>query len=314
MEIEPPMQPDQSSRPGAMWRIGIDLGGTKIEIAAIHRDGRLAERQRVPTPSDYPTAIATMASLIAATEARLGEVCSVGLGIPGCIDKITGVVKNPSANALNGHPLDRDLADILGRAVRVENDANCFALSEAADGAGAGESVVFGVILGTGCGGGLIVNGRVVVGRHQLAGEWGHNPLPWPAAHELPGPYCWCGRHNCLETLISGTGLARSCDGPDARDATQIPIRAANGDAQAHAALQRHADQLARGLAHLINVIDPDVIVLGGGLSNMEHLYTEVPPLLTRHVFGNVCTTPIVPAMHGDSSGVRGAAWLWPVA
>ena len=295
------------------WRIGIDVGGTKIEIAAIDREGRLAERMRVPMPPAYDTAITTLASLIAVTEQRLGTTCSIGLGIPGCLDRVTGLVKNPSANSLNGHPLDRDLAAAIGRDVRIENDANCFALSEAADGAAAGWPVVFGVILGTGCGGGLVINGRILTGRHQLGGEWGHNPLPWPAAHELPGPACWCGQHNCLETLIAGPALARDTDGPQASDATHIPARAAAGDPAARAALQRHANRLARGLAHLVNVIDPDVIVLGGGLSNMEHLYSQVPPLLSRHVFGNVCTTPIVPAMHGDSSGVRGAAWLWPL-
>jgi fructokinase len=194
----------------------------------------------------------------------------------------------------------------------VENDANCFALSEAADGAGEGQSVVFGVIIGTGCGGGIVFNGQVLRGRHRIAGEWGHTPLPWPNADEMPGTHCWCGHRNCLETLISGTGLAMDCDGPEARDASGIPTRAAAGEARAIAALERHADRLARGLAVIINLIDPDVIVLGGGLSNMAHLYTEVPRRMVPHVFSDFVNTPVVRNKHGDSSGVRGAAWLWP--
>jgi fructokinase len=196
--------------------------------------------------------------------------------------------------------------------VRVENDANCFALSEASDGAGAGQPVVFGVILGTGCGGGIVVHGSVIQGPHRVAGEWGHNPLPWPQPGEIPGPECWCGKHGCMETWVAGPSLARDCDGEGAHDASGIPARAAAGEAKAQAALARHADRLARGLGQIVNLLDPDVIVLGGGLSNMAHLYTDVPPLLRHYVFSDVIETPIVQAKHGDSSGVRGAAWLWP--
>ena len=195
--------------------------------------------------------------------------------------------------------------------MRIANDANCLALSEAVDGAGAGERVVFGVILGTGCGGGIVANGRVLEGRHRIAGEWGHLPLPWARADEFPLPHCWCGRDGCLETMISGTGLARDCDGPGARDASGLPARAAAGEAKAQAALDRHADRLARGLAMVVNLLDPDVIVLGGGLSNMAHLYEQVPGRMAPYVFSDVAATPVVRNRHGDSSGVRGAAWLW---
>ncbi|MBV8401693.1 MAG: ROK family protein [Acetobacteraceae bacterium] len=294
------------------WRIGIDLGGTKTEVAALASDGELVLRRRVPSPGGYDGALATIAGLVRETEAELGAVASVGIGIPGAISPATGLVKNASSNALNGRSFDRDISALLGREVRVQNDANCFALSEAADGAGAGRPVVFGVILGTGCGGGIVVDGNVLEGRQRIAGEWGHNPLPWPLPEEVPGPRCWCGRFGCLETMISGPGLARDCDGPDACDARAIPIRAASGEERALTALQRHADRLARGLAQVINLLDPDAIVLGGGLSNMEHLYSSVPDLLKRYVFSDCSTTPILRNRHGDSSGVRGAAWLWP--
>jgi fructokinase len=294
------------------FRIGIDLGGTKTEIAALAPDGRLLERRRVPTPPLYSDSVAGMANMVRAVEQSLGGRGSVGIGIPGVISPATGLVKNANTIALNGNPFDQDIAAALGREVRVENDANCFALSEAADGAGAGRSVVFGVILGTGCGGGIVVDGKVVGGRHRIAGEWGHTPLPWPNADETPGPMCWCGHRNCLELLISGTGLAMDCDGPAARDASSIPARAASGEARAQAALVRHADRLARGFAVIINLIDPDVIVLGGGLSNMDHLYAEVPRLMGPYVFSDFVNTPVVKNKHGDSSGVRGAAWLWP--
>ena len=294
------------------YRIGIDLGGTKIEAAALAPGGSLRLRHRVPTPQGYDAALAAIAGLVHGIEAELGGAGSVGVGIPGVISPATGLVKNANSIALNGHPFDCDLAHLLGRDVRVENDANCFALSEAADGAGAGQHGVFGVILGTGCGGGIVIGGQVLQGRHRIAGEWGHTPLPWPSADETPGLQCWCGHRNCLETRISGPALARDCDGPEAHDATAIPARAAAGDAAARAALDRHADRLARGLAVVINLIDPDVIVLGGGLSNMDHLYAALPPLLARYVFSDFVHTPVVRNVHGDSSGVRGAAWLWP--
>jgi fructokinase len=295
------------------FRIGIDLGGTKIEAIALVASGEEAFRQRIPTPPGYDATIAAIADLVRLTEHRLGSTGSVGVGIPGVISPVTGLVKNANSLALNGHALDQDLGAALGRRVIVANDANCFALSEASDGAGAGKNVVFGVILGTGCGGGVVVAGQVLNGRNSVAGEWGHVQLPWPTPDEQPGIACWCGKHNCLETWISGTSLARDCDGPGHKDASQIPARAAAGDQKAKAALARHADRVARGLATVINILDPDVIVLGGGLSNMDHLYTDLRPLLMEHVFSDFVDTPIVKNKHGDSSGVRGAAWLWPV-
>jgi fructokinase len=293
-------------------RIGVDLGGTKIEIAALGPGGHESLRRRIDTPHGYQASLEAIVRLVRDAEAQLGITATVGIGIPGVISPVTGLVKNANTIALNGHAFDRDIAALLGREVRVENDANCFALSEAVDGAGAGQGVVFGVILGTGCGGGLVVDGKVVRGRNRITGEWGHNPLPWPLPHELPGTPCWCGHRGCLEAWIAGPALARDCDGPDAHDASRIPDRAAAGDAVAQAALDRHVDRLARGLANVINLLDPDVVVLGGGLSKMVHLYTALPPLVRRYVFSDFVRTPILPNRHGDSSGVRGAAWLWP--
>jgi fructokinase len=301
-----------SDAPKYDYRIGIDLGGTKIETAALAPDGSLRLRHRIATPHGYDATMLAMVDLVRGVEFQIGGTGSIGVGIPGVISPATGLVKNANSIALNGHALDRDFAQALGREVRVENDANCFALSEAADGAGAGHHCVFGVIIGTGCGGGIIIGGRVLKGHHRIAGEWGHTPLPWPSPDESPGARCWCGRYNCLETRISGTALAMDCDGPDARDATSIPARAAAGEVRAREALARHVDRLARGLAVVIHVIDPDVIVLGGGLSNMDHLYAELPGLLPKYVFSDLVQTPVVKNMHGDSSGVRGAAWLWP--
>jgi len=292
-------------------RIGIDLGGTKIEIIALDTEGRERHRARIATPADYAGVIGAIRGLVEAAEARLGARGSVGIGMPGCISPATGLVKGANSVFLNGKPFDRDVAEALGRPVRVTNDANCFALSEASDGAAAGKRVVFGVILGTGCGGGVVVDGRVLEGPHAIAGEWGHTPLPWPSAAEVPGRRCWCGRYGCLETWISGTGLAQDCDGPGARDAVAVERRALSGEERARAALARHADRLARGLAVIIDLIDPDAIVLGGGLSKMDHLYEAVPRLLPAYVFSDVVTTPVLKARHGDSSGVRGAAWLW---
>jgi fructokinase len=296
----------------SQYRIGIDLGGTKIEIALLGPDGAELLRERIETPTGYDVTLARLAGLVHAAEARIGITASVGIGIPGVISPATGLVKNANSIALNGHTLDRDLSEALGRPVKVENDANCFALSEATDGAGAGQPVVFGAILGTGCGGGIVVHGQVIQGPHRVAGEWGHNPLPWPRPDELPGPSCWCGKYGCLETWVAGPSLARDCDGEGAHDASGIPARAAAGETTAREALARHTDRLARGLAQIVNFLDPDVIVLGGGLSNMAHLYTDVPPLLKRYVFSDVIDTPVVKNKHGDSSGVRGAAWLWP--
>ncbi len=296
----------------AATRIGVDFGGTKIEVAALGPDGRIALRRRVPNPGAYEPAVAAIRDLVLAAEGELGLRATVGVGIPGVVSPSTGLVKNANSTWLNGRPFDRDLTTALARPVRVENDANCFALSEAADGAGAGRRVVFGVIIGTGCGGGIVVDGRVLGGLHAIGGEWGHNPLPWPRLDEFPMPACFCGNHGCIERFVAGPSLAADCDGPGHHDASGIPGRAAAGDEAAIAALARHADRLARGLAAIINVLDPDVIVLGGGLSNMTHLYTEVPALLGRNVITERVETPVVQNKHGDSSGVRGAAWLWP--
>ena len=295
------------------YRIGIDLGGTKIEVAALDGNGSMVIRRRIATPTEgYEATLDAIAGLVAEAEVELGAEARVGIGIPGVISPATGVVKNANSTLLNGRALDRDISARLRREVRVANDANCFALSEAVDGAGKDARVVFGVILGTGCGAGIVVERKVLEGRNRIAGEWGHTPLPWPRPEEYPGPLCWCGRHNCLETLISGPGLASDCDGPGARDANSIPARAAAGDERAKAALARHADRVARGLAVVIDILDPDVIVLGGGLSNMPHLAADLPALVRRHVFTDMLDTPIVRNVHGDASGVRGAAWLWP--
>jgi len=296
-------------------RIGIDLGGTKIEIVVLAPDGSEAFRHRIPNPhGGYDATLDAIDALVRDTETRFGITATVGIGIPGVVSPATGRVKNANSTTLNGHAFDVDVARRLGREVRVENDANCFTLSEAADGAGAGYRLVFGIILGTGCGGGIAVDGRVHRGAHGIAGEWGHNPLPWANPDEYPGPDCWCGQRGCLETFVAGPALARDADGPDALDASALPARAAAGEARAAAALARHTDRLARGLAQVINLLDPDAIVLGGGLSNMAHLYVELPRLLPRHVFSDVIATPILKNRHGDSSGVRGAAWLWPPA
>jgi len=292
-------------------RIGIDLGGTKIEIAALGPDGAEVLRQRVPTPHGYPETLAAIASLVLACEAKLGGNSTVGICIPGVVSPATGLVKGANSIALNGRRFDYDISQALGREVRVENDANCFALSEAFDGAGAGFGVVFGVILGTGCGGGIVKHGKVHQGPHRVAGEWGHNPLPWPRGPEVPGNVCWCGKNGCLETYLAGPSLARDCDGPGAHDASGLPARAAAGEQIAIDALARHVDRLARGLATVINLLDPDAIVLGGGVSNMDHLYTELPRLIPSYAFSDVIATPVLRNRHGDSSGVRGAAWLW---
>jgi len=294
------------------FRIGIDLGGTKIEVAALAPDGSEQARHRVPTPHGYEATLQAIVQLVRDAEAKIGEPATVGIGIPGAISPATGLVKNANSIALNGHAFEREISAALEREVRVENDANCFTLSEATDGAGAGYGTVFGVILGTGCGGGIAIDGRLHRGPHRIAAEWGHTPLPWPKPEELPGRRCWCGRDLCLETFIAGPSLARDCDGEGAHDASGIPARAAAGEARAIAALARHADRVARGLAVIIDILDPDVIVLGGGLSNMEHLYRDIPPLLSQYVFSDTVATPIVKNVHGDSSGVRGAAWLWP--
>jgi fructokinase len=255
--------------------------------------------------------LATIAGLVAEAEARLGARGSIGIGIPGSLSPATGLVRNANSQALNGRALKQDLEARLGRAVRISNDANCLAMSEATDGAGAGYHTVFAVIIGTGVGAGIVSGGRILDGPNGTGGEWGHVPLPWMRAEEFPGLRCWCGQLGCLETYLSGPALAADCDGPGARDASGLPARAASGDQHAQAALARHADRLARALAMMANILDPDVIVLGGGLSNMAHLYRDVPGLMARHGFGDVARTPVVQAKHGDSSGVFGAARLW---
>jgi fructokinase len=300
-------------------RIGIDLGGTKIEGLALDDAGAEIARLRVGTPQhDYVATVQAIVEVVREIERHSkcgGHSASVGVGIPGTVVQATGLVKNANSTWLIGQPLERDLAAALGRPVRCANDANCLAVSEATDGAAAGAELVFAVILGTGCGGGIAVNGRVRVGPNGVSGEWGHNPLPWATADELPGPECYCGAHGCIETWISGTGLARDHRRVASVELTgpEIVAAAANGDAAAEASLERLEERIGRALAGVVNLLDPDVIVLGGGLSRMDRLYTNLPGLIERHLFGGGrLATPVLRAKHGDASGVRGAAWLWP--
>lgn len=296
-------------------RIGIDLGGTKIEALAIDSAGRELARHRVDTPrEDYGATIAAMVGLVRRIEREMGSTARVGAGIPGSVSRLTGLVKNANSTWLNGRPLDRDLSLALDREVRVANDANCLAVSEATDGAAAGKRVVFAVILGTGCGGGVAIDGRVHTGPNGVGGEWGHNPLPWASGDELPGPECYCGHRGCLEMWISGSGVARDHEKVTGRQRTTRDIMAdyATGNPDAVATMERFEDRLARGLAHVINLLDPDVLVFGGGLSKIEHLYRDIPRRLSGYVFGREAATPVLQARYGDSSGVRGAAWLWP--
>ena len=282
-------------------RIGVDLGGTKIEAIALEGE-REAFRERVATPrGDYPATISAVAALVR----KIGDG-SVGIGIPGALSRVTGLVKNANSTWLIGRPLKEDLEKALGRAVRLENDANCFALSEATDGAGRGARVVFGVILGTGVGGGIVVDGRVLTGPNAIAGEWGHNPLPLPVGADLPLPACYCGRAGCIETYLSGPGLAR-----DHEAATGERLEAAQIVLQRPERMEVYAERLARALASVINVLDPDLIVLGGGMSNVAQLYHRVPEIWDRYVFSDRVDTRLVRNVHGDSSGVRGAARLW---
>jgi len=296
-------------------RIGIDLGGSKIEAAALDDQGATLERRRIPTPrDDYTATITAIAQLVRDLEDTLGTRGTVGVGTPGAISPASGVLKNSNSTHLTGHPLHEDLAAALGREIRIANDANCFALSEATDGAAAGTAVVFGVILGTGTGAGIVAHGKLLEGPNAIAGEWGHNPLPWPGPSELPGPACYCGRTGCIETFVSGPGVASFYYAATGKRASpsQIVAAAALEDNEAESCLRTLEDRLARGLAHVINILDPDVIVLGGGVSNMQRLYTHVPELWGRYVFSDRVDTKLVPPRHGDSSGVRGAAFLWP--
>ena len=295
-------------------RIGIDLGGTKIEAMAMDAEGSALGRLRVATPRhDYDATLEAIAGLVHALEQRFGGPASVGVGMPGIISPASGLVKNANSTWLIGRPFDRDLVRVLGRPVRLANDANCFALSEATDGAASGARVVFGVILGTGVGGGLVIDGRILEGAHHIAGEWGHNPLPAAADDERPGPPCYCGRRGCIETFLSGPGWTEDTARRTGRhlDAEALARAAQCGDVEAVAAVARYADRLARSLATVINLLDPDVIVLGGGLSNLEALYEDVPRAWVKHVFSDEVHTRLVRALHGDASGVRGAAWLW---
>ncbi len=295
-------------------QIGVDLGGTKIEVAVLDTGGDVWLRERTSTPQrDYEGTVRAVRDLALGLEAQCGQPCSIGVGIPGALSPASGLIKNANSTCLIGRPLDRDLERALERPVRLANDANCFALSEAVDGAAAGAEVVFGVILGTGVGGGLVLGQRALTGGQAIAGEWGHNPLPWPRDEERPGPDCYCGKKGCIETFLSGPGLGRD-HGRATGEEVPVPeilARAEAGDDPARASLERYADRLARGLATVINVVDPDAVVLGGGVSNLTFLYDRIPELLPRYVFSDVCNTPVVRARHGDSSGVRGAAWLW---
>jgi fructokinase len=315
----------------AALRLGIDLGGTKTEVAVLDRDGRFVLRRRADSPRhDYRATIGLIARLVCEAEAEVGETCSVGVGIPGALSPATGLVKNANSAWLNGQPLLRDLQDVLDRPVRIQNDANCLAMSEAADGAGAGAHCVLALILGTGVGAGICIDGRVLTGRNAIAGEWGHNPLPAlpasgplppaaPGAEAAPPPDCWCGRRGCIETWLSGPAIARDFSGRDPGaalrtapvDARRVFLLAAEGDAAADAAVERWLQRLARSVATVINLLDPDVVVVGGGLSNAAILYQELPRRWGADVFSDRIDTPVRQAAHGDSSGVRGAAWLW---
>lgn len=298
----------------AKLRIGIDLGGTKIEVIALDVDHRVRARHRADTPrNDYAGTLRTIAELVSKVESETGEKGTVGVGTPGSLSPFTGRMRNANSVWLNGKPLDVDLAEALGQPVRLANDADCFALSEAVDGAGRDARTVFGVIIGTGTGGAIVVEGRLLAGPNRIAGEWGHNPLPWPLGSELPGPPCYCGKRGCIETFLSGPGLAGDLLRSSGRDLTPQQIVAASEqhDPQAEATLKRYEDRMARALASIVNLLDPDVIVLGGGLSNLDRLYHRVPRLIRRHLFSDGAHIDLRPPLYGDSSGVRGAAWLW---
>src|SRR5271167_2513225 len=307
--------PSKSSRQDRL-RIGVDLGGTKIEFVALERDGHELHRHRVPTPRhDYNGTIRAIKEGVELVERELHRGATVGVGIPGTISGITHAVKNANSTWMNGRQFDRDLGAALQREVRCANDANCLAVSEATDGAGAGRHVVFAVILGTGCGGGIAVDGRVHNGHNGVAGEWGHTTLPWMRPEEYPGPECYCGHRGCIETFISGTGLEADYERATSAKlkGEEIFGRSEAGEAAALACLARYEDRLTRSLAQMVNILDPDVIVLGGGVSQVPRLYRNVPHRLKEYVFGREADTPVVVAKHGDASGVRGAAWLWPL-
>ncbi len=295
-------------------RIGIDLGGTKIEAIALDEQGEELLRKRVATPfGDYQGTLRAIVELIVDVEKNTSRQGSIGIGTPGALSPASGLLRNSNSVCMNGMPVKQDLESLLQRPVRMMNDANCFALSEATDGAAAGAGVVFGVIVGTGTGGGIVVGGRVLTGPNAIAGEWGHNPLPWPADEERPGPLCYCGKRACIETFLSGPGLQRDYRqyGGEPLTAPEIVARAEQGEEKAEQCMLRYEDRMARSLAHVINIIDPDVIVLGGGMSNVQRLYRTVPEIWGRYVFSEKVFTRLVQPRFGDSSGVRGAAWLW---
>lgn len=295
-----------------MIRIGVDFGGTKIEAAALDARGTVLARVRRPSPRDYDAGLQAVRDLVLDAERQAGATAPrIGVCGPGSASPDHGLMRGANSTELNGRPFAADLARTLERPVRYANDANCLALSEAVDGAGADADVVFAAILGTGCGAGVVVDGKLVEGRNAFAGEWGHMPLPWPTAAEHPGPQCWCGRRGCLELYVSGTGFAR--DHGQGLSGEAIAAAAQAGDPQAGAALERYVERLGRGLAVVCDILDPDVIVLGGGMSNLAELYERLPGAIAPHVFSDTFTTPVRPAQHGDSSGVRGAAWLWPL-
>lgn len=297
-------------------RIGIDMGGTKIEFVALENDGRELYRRRVPTPrGDYDATIRVMREGVEEIERQLARPASVGVGIPGTISGITHTVKNANSTWMNGKPFDKDLGAALNREVRCANDANCLAVSEATDGAGAGKRLVFAVILGTGCGGGVAFDGRVHNGRNGVAGEWGHTALPWLRPDEYPGDDCYCGLRGCIETWISGTGLEKDYERATKvkLEGKEIVARSEAGEAEAQRCLERYENRLARSLSQIVNILDPDVIVLGGGVSQIPRIYRNVPGQLKEYVFGREADTPLLAAKHGDASGVRGAAWLWPL-
>jgi fructokinase len=299
-----------------MIRIGVDIGGTKVEAAALAADGSFVARVRQPNPGDYEAFLGVVRDVVLEAGRQAGvRGASVGCGAPGSISPKTGLMRNANSVWMNGRPMREDLSRVLGQPVRLENDANCFALSEATDGAAAGARVVFGAILGTGCGGGVVVDGRTLEGRNGVGGEWGHSPLPWSSKAEHQAHRCWCGRVDCLETWTSGSAFVadyREATG-QTRDGAAIVAAARAGETAAAEALDRYVDRLGRALASLCNLLDPDVIVLGGGMSNVDELYQRVPPVVAHYIFSDTFETPIRRAKHGDSSGVRGAAWLWPL-
>lgn len=295
-------------------RIGIDLGGTKIEAIALDGNGNELFRQRVNTPQhDYPTTLNAIVELVNKLENETQQTGSIGIGIPGAISPTTSLVKNANSTWLIGKPLDKDLEQLLGKPVRIANDANCFVMSEATDGAGKDVEIVFGVIIGTGTGGGISINRQLLIGSNAIGGEWGHNPLPWPDSSETPGADCYCGKQGCIETFLSGPGFAKDFAKQTGKQLTALEIinMAEQGDQQAEQALQLYEDRMARALASVINIIDPHVIVLGGGMSNIQRLYVNVPKIWGKYIFSDSVHTKLLANVHGDSSGVRGAAWLW---